>query len=382
MNKKVIITILAAIGIVALVSAPVSAVTCVPRPEPQCSSILPESWCKENGVWEILNLVLSISTAGIGVLATIGIIISGIQWLTARDKEDQVVKAKSRLFNIVIGLLTFGIMWLFLQWLLPGGLLSNNPVDIKEIPVGTGGCPPGQMPDQTQPPETQNPSNPDPTAGRPGTGQQTTAVIGDSEADSTSVPCDPRTINLGIHEGWNAGRRVNFNLCSVSNLTSTTTDGYTDILQKAGQTGLSGKAVLNSRVAGAVYSMVEAAKADGITLSAGSTFRSFEWSAAKCGSTPNTMDRSRPDIIQKAYDERDSGKPVIDRVTCTQSSSMLAPPGFSNHQSGTAIDFKKCSRGVANAGPCPDAMYVWLRANAGRFGFSQYSREYWHYDTR
>lgn len=91
----------------------------------KCTSILPPSWCEGNdggGVIEILNLVLNIMTMGMGILATIGLIIAGIQWLTARDKEDQVVKAKSRIFNIVIGVIVWGIMWLVLSWLLPGGL--------------------------------------------------------------------------------------------------------------------------------------------------------------------------------------------------------------------------------------------------------------------
>ncbi len=91
-----------------------------------CSSILPPSWCSEDsdeGIWNILQLILVIMTAGVGVLATIGLVISGIQWLTARDKEDQIVKAKSRIFNIVIGIVVWGLMWLFLSWLIPGGIL-------------------------------------------------------------------------------------------------------------------------------------------------------------------------------------------------------------------------------------------------------------------
>lgn len=93
-----------------------------------CTSILPGEWCDEdsgNGVFEILNLVLNIMTAGIGIIATIGLIIVGIQWMTARDKEDQIVKAKSRLQNIVIGILVWGLLWLFLSWLIPGGVLNT-----------------------------------------------------------------------------------------------------------------------------------------------------------------------------------------------------------------------------------------------------------------
>jgi len=93
----------------------------------KCVSILPKRWCTgNNGIWEILGLVLDIMTMGIGVLATIGLVISGLQWLTARDKEDQIVKAKSRIFNIVIGLLVWALMWIVLSWLMPGGLRGFN----------------------------------------------------------------------------------------------------------------------------------------------------------------------------------------------------------------------------------------------------------------
>ena len=76
--------------------------------------------CGEAGVWQILQLVLDIMTAGVGILALIGLVISGMQWMTARDKEDQIIKAKSRIFNIVIGVLVWVLMWLVLNWLIPG----------------------------------------------------------------------------------------------------------------------------------------------------------------------------------------------------------------------------------------------------------------------
>lgn len=92
----------------------------------ECTSILPPEWCDGgtgDGVWQILGLVLNIMTAGVGIAATVGLVISGIQWMTARDKEDQIVKAKNRIFNIVIGILVWGLAWIVLEWLLPGGIL-------------------------------------------------------------------------------------------------------------------------------------------------------------------------------------------------------------------------------------------------------------------
>jgi hypothetical protein len=92
-----------------------------PGGDNKCStSILPASWCGEEGIWQILQIILDIMTMGVGVLATVGLVISGIQWLTARDKDDQIVKAKSRIFNIVIGIVVWALMWLVLKWLIPG----------------------------------------------------------------------------------------------------------------------------------------------------------------------------------------------------------------------------------------------------------------------
>lgn len=85
-----------------------------------CTSILTWIPCGEEGVWQILQLALNIMTFGVAILATIGLVISGIQWMTATDMEDRIVKAKSRIFNIVIGLIMWALMWLVLTWLIPG----------------------------------------------------------------------------------------------------------------------------------------------------------------------------------------------------------------------------------------------------------------------
>lgn len=80
---------------------------------------------KGDGIYCVLNLALNILTYGVGIAGTIGIVITGVQYLTARDNEQQLVKAKSRLFNIVIGLALYAAMWAILQFLLPGGIFGT-----------------------------------------------------------------------------------------------------------------------------------------------------------------------------------------------------------------------------------------------------------------
>lgn len=67
----------------------------------------------------ILKTVINIMTVGIGILAVIGIAISGIQYLTAKGSEEQVKKAKRRILEIVIGLAAYVLIYALLSWLLP-----------------------------------------------------------------------------------------------------------------------------------------------------------------------------------------------------------------------------------------------------------------------
>ncbi len=82
------------------------------------TSILPD----DLGVEGILKLILNILVYGLGVAAVLGVIIAGILYMTARDSEAQVAAAKKRLYEIVIGLIAWAVMFVILNWLIPGGL--------------------------------------------------------------------------------------------------------------------------------------------------------------------------------------------------------------------------------------------------------------------
>ena len=79
--------------------------------------------CYDGGIWGIIEIVLDIMLIGVGAAAVIGIIISGIQYMTSSGDPGAMAKAKNRLVQVVIGILAFGLMWVFLQWLIPGGVL-------------------------------------------------------------------------------------------------------------------------------------------------------------------------------------------------------------------------------------------------------------------
>ncbi len=86
------------------------------------TSILPADWC----VADILELVLSILVYGLGAAAVVGVIIAGVLYMTARDDMAQVAKAKTRLIEIVVGLIAWALMSTLLNWLIPGGVKLNN----------------------------------------------------------------------------------------------------------------------------------------------------------------------------------------------------------------------------------------------------------------
>lgn len=121
--KKLLLSIATICICSILVAVPAFAADC---PE-NCveTSILGENGCscddgKGSAIIGILeNYVIPIMTAGIGILATVGITISGIQYLTAGGNEEQLKKSKRRIFEIVIGLAAYAVIAALLSWLLP-----------------------------------------------------------------------------------------------------------------------------------------------------------------------------------------------------------------------------------------------------------------------
>ncbi|MBR2641003.1 hypothetical protein IKD49_00885 [Candidatus Saccharibacteria bacterium] len=77
--------------------------------------------CDENGdtIFMILNYVVDVMTIGIGVLGVIGITIVGIQYLTAGGNEEKTRKAKRRMFEIIMGLVAYVVIYALIRWLMP-----------------------------------------------------------------------------------------------------------------------------------------------------------------------------------------------------------------------------------------------------------------------
>ena len=114
----------------ALVATVISGVLVVNRPvfadgdnDNKCTNILPGNLCDETGdgqgVKDLLMIIVDIMTVGVGILGVVGVIIVGIQYLTASGSEEKTRKAKRRLFEIVIGVAAFVLIGTLIKFLVP-----------------------------------------------------------------------------------------------------------------------------------------------------------------------------------------------------------------------------------------------------------------------
>ena len=146
---------------------------------------------------------------------------------------------------------------------------------------------------------------------------------------------------------------------SGSGTTTTTPPSGTNPYPTPALTTVNGITVASS-VADRVRGLLNAASADGINLT-GYGYRDFNAQIAlrrqNCGTTQYAIWEMPPDAC----------------------SPPTARPGYSYHERGLAIDFMANGRFI-NSRSNPG--FIWLAANAGRFGFYNLPSEPWHWDTR
>lgn len=95
-------------------------------------SVLPQDICnsanegdlEKSGTWKILLLVLNILTACIGIVAVGALGFAGFLYATAADDQSKVKQAKDVIRNVAIGIVAYGLMYVALQFLIPGGVFQ------------------------------------------------------------------------------------------------------------------------------------------------------------------------------------------------------------------------------------------------------------------
>ena len=93
-----------------------------PVEEGACTSLLPNSWCDSRdgtGINSVVGFVLAIMTGGAAVAGTIGLIVCGIMWMSSRDDEVKVAKAKKRMADIVIGIVVWALIYVLANLVIP-----------------------------------------------------------------------------------------------------------------------------------------------------------------------------------------------------------------------------------------------------------------------
>ena len=68
-----------------------------------------------------INYIADFLAIGVGVVVTIMVVIGGIQYSAAANDPQKVASAKKKISNALFALLAFGLLWAFLQFIVPGG---------------------------------------------------------------------------------------------------------------------------------------------------------------------------------------------------------------------------------------------------------------------
>lgn len=80
---------------------------------------------EDTGLWNILLIVVNFLVAGVGVLATGGIVYGAVLYASSGGNPDQVKKARKVFTDVVIGVIAFAGMYIILNFLVPGGVFNQ-----------------------------------------------------------------------------------------------------------------------------------------------------------------------------------------------------------------------------------------------------------------
>lgn len=79
---------------------------------------------ENTGLWGILILAINILTGLVAVAALGGIVWGSILYTSAGGNAEQTKKAMGIITNVVIGIIAYGLMFVVLNFLVPGGVFN------------------------------------------------------------------------------------------------------------------------------------------------------------------------------------------------------------------------------------------------------------------
>lgn len=112
---------------------PPSPLTCGFLPQNLCASVVTDVTkssgntavdAKKTGIFMFLVMAVRILTGIVGIAAVGALVYAGILYSSAGGTSDRISKAKTIIFDTVIGVIAYALMFIVLNWLIPGGVLS------------------------------------------------------------------------------------------------------------------------------------------------------------------------------------------------------------------------------------------------------------------
>jgi hypothetical protein len=77
------------------------------------------------GIMDSINNFVNFLSALVGVVAVLSLIFAAMQYGSSQDDPAKVNAAKSRITATIVALISYFLLYAFLQWLIPGGLLNG-----------------------------------------------------------------------------------------------------------------------------------------------------------------------------------------------------------------------------------------------------------------
>ena len=108
-----------AIGALLLFSRSVYALDCAVLPSEICSKAE-----DSEAIFALLNFFLTILVALVGIVAIGMFIWAGVLYASGDANSNRVAQAKTIMTNTTVGIIAFGLMYLALNWLIPGGIFD------------------------------------------------------------------------------------------------------------------------------------------------------------------------------------------------------------------------------------------------------------------
>ena len=114
-----LIALTSAVGALLLFSRSVYALDCAVLPSEICSKAE-----DSEAIFALLNFFLTILVVLVGIVAIGMFIWAGILYASGDANSNRVAQAKTIMTNTTIGIIAFGLMYLALNWLIPGGIFN------------------------------------------------------------------------------------------------------------------------------------------------------------------------------------------------------------------------------------------------------------------